>query len=235
LDALLEKGKGTVVLFTGPPGTGKTMTAEGMAHRLGKKLHVADYAHLESKWIGETEKNILEIFRAARAADAVLLLDEADAILSSRIDGGQYNDRAYNRQVSILLGELENFEGLVILTTNRAVTLDEALARRVSATFQFQVPGPGERLRIWKALIPGGMPLAEDVDLRVLAHRYPLAGGHIKNAILTAVRRAALRDGEAIRVRQSDLGEAAAGERQVFRPGARPIGFGEGAFAPFFG
>src|SRR4029079_1829561 len=74
LDRVLEKGKGTVVLFAGAPGTGKTMTAEAMAHRLGRPLHIADYAELESKWIGETEKNIVEIFRAAREAGAVLLL-----------------------------------------------------------------------------------------------------------------------------------------------------------------
>jgi AAA+ superfamily predicted ATPase len=235
LGEVLEKGKGTVVLFAGPPGTGKTMTAEAMAQHLGRPLHIADYAQLESKWIGDTEKNIVEIFRAAKEAKAVLLLDEADAILSSRVDGGLYNDRAYNRQVSILLHELELFDGLCIMTTNRMVVLDEGLARRVSATFQFNVPGPTERLRIWQTLIPGRMPLAEDVDLRALAHRYPLAGGHIKNAILTAARRAALRDGEQVRIRQEDLGEAAAGERRSFRPGARPIGFGEGLHAPFFG
>ena len=235
LDRVLDQGKGTVVLFAGPPGTGKTMTAEAMAHTLGRPLYIADYAQLESKWIGETEKNIVEIFRAAHENKAVLLLDEADAILSSRMDGGLYNDRAYNRQVCILLNQLETFDGLCILTTNRMVTLDEGLARRVSGVFQFNVPGPSERLRIWQSLIPGRLPLAKDVDLRVLAHRYPLAGGHIKNAIRTAARRAAIRDGEHVCIRQEDLGEAAAGERRSFRPGARPIGFGEGIYAPFFG
>jgi hypothetical protein len=235
LDRVLEKGKGTVVLFTGPPGTGKTMTAEAMAAHLGRVLYIADYAQVESKWIGETEKNIVSIFRAASRAGAVLLLDEADAVLSARVDGGQFNDRAYNRQVSILLTELEAFDGLCILTTNRQIALDEGLARRISASFTFNVPGPAERLRIWQALLPGGVPLAEDIDLNVLAQRYPLAGGHIKNAILTAVRKAALRDGRNARLRQEDLGEAAAGERRGFRPGGRPMGFGERAQMPNFG
>jgi AAA+ superfamily predicted ATPase len=227
LDKVMEKGRGTVVLFSGPPGTGKTMTAEAMASHMGKTLHIADYAQIESKWIGDTEKNIVTIFREAARDDAVLLLDEADAILSARLEGGQYNDRAYNRQVSILLTELEAFEGLCILTTNRMVTLDEGLARRISATFTFNVPGPSERLRIWQSLLPGRVPLAEDIDLESLAHRYPMAGGHIKNAILTAVRKAALRDGRNARVMQKDFGEAAAIERRSFRPGSR-IGFREG-------
>lgn len=211
------------------------MTAEAMAAHLGRVLYIADYAQVESKWIGETEKNIVSIFRAAARAGAVLLLDEADAVLSARVDGGQFNDRAYNRQVSILLTELEAFDGLCILTTNRQIALDEGLARRISASFTFNVPGPAERLRIWQALLPGGVPLAEDIDLNVLAQRYPLAGGHIKNAILTAVRKAALRDGRNARLRQEDLGEAAAGERRGFRPGGRPLGFGERAQMPNFG
>jgi AAA+ superfamily predicted ATPase len=231
---VLEKGKGTIVLFSGPPGTGKTMTAEAIAARLGKKLHIADYAQLESKWIGETEKNIVSIFQDAAAADAVLLMDEADAILSARLDGSQYNDVAYNRQVSILLTEIEAYEGLCILTTNRSVTLDDGLARRVSATFNFGVPGPEERLRIWESLLPGGVPLAKDIDLEALARRFPMAGGNIKNAIVTAVRKAALRGGRKARVTQKDFGEAARGEKGSFRPGSRPIGFGEGGFSTLF-
>jgi SpoVK/Ycf46/Vps4 family AAA+-type ATPase len=228
LDRVLEKGKGTVVLMSGPPGTGKTMTAEAMACAVGKQLFIVDYSRLESKWIGETEKNIVDVFRAAAEADAVLLLDEADAILGYRLDGGQYNERAYNRQVSILLTELEAYDGLCILTTNRSFSLDDGLARRISASFSFTVPGPGERLRIWRSLLPAGVPVGDDVNLEELAHRFPLAGGHIKNAIMTAVRKAARRDGDRARVRQADLGAAAAAERGSFRPGARPIGFGDG-------
>jgi AAA+ superfamily predicted ATPase len=228
MDRVLEKGRGTVVLFSGPPGTGKTMTAEAMARELGKKLFIVDYSQLESKWIGETEKNIVGVFRDAEAADAVLLLDEADAILGNRLDGGQYNERAYNRQVSILLGEMEAFEGLCILTTNRSFSLDDGLARRITATFSFNIPGPRERLRIWKALLPVGVPLGESVDFEDLAQRFPMAGGHIKNAIKAAVRKAARRDGRDARVLMSDFATAAAAERRSFRPATRPIGFGDG-------
>ncbi len=227
LDEVVEKGKGTVVLLSGPPGTGKTMTAEAVAERLGRPLYIADYAQLESKWIGETEKNIVSVFRSAAEADAVLLLDEVDAILAARMDGGHYNERAYNRQVSILLGELEAFEGTCILTTNRKVSLDEGLARRIAGVFEFEIPGPAERIRIWERLVPARMPLAGDVNLEELARCWPMAGGHIKNAVLGAVRKAAVRDGRRAHVTQRDLMEAAAAEQDSFRPCSRPIGFGD--------
>jgi hypothetical protein len=233
LDEVVEKGRGTIVLFSGLPGTGKTMTAEAIAQRLGRPLYVADYAQLESKWIGETEKNIVAVFQAATQAGAVLLLDEADAVLGARLDGGPDNDRAYNRQVSILLGEMEAFPGTCILTTNRVVTLDEGLARRIAASFEFTIPEAEERARIWKALLPARVPLADDVDLDQLARRFQMAGGHIKNAVLTAVRKAGLRAGRGARVTQRDFIEAAAAEQDSFRPCSRPIGFREASSASY--
>jgi hypothetical protein len=222
---LLEKGRGVVVLLSGLPGTGKTMSAEGLAGSLGKKLIVADYSQLESKWIGETEKNIVSVFRAARDAGAVLLLDEADAILAGRLDGGHYNDRAYNRQVSLLLTELEQFDGLCILTTNREMSLDEGLARRIGASIAFGVPGVEERERIWRSLVSPRVPLAGDVDFTELAADYPLCGGHIKNAVVAALRSAARRGGDGALVLLSDFHRAALAERVAFQKKTRSIGF----------
>ncbi len=226
LGHLLEKGRGVVALFSGIPGTGKTMTAEAMAGTLGRKLLVADYSQLESKWIGETEKNIVQVFRAAAEAGAVLLLDESDAILAGRLDGGHYNDRAYNRQVSLLLQELENFEGLCILTTNRETSLDEGLARRIASTVVFGIPEASDRERIWRGLISRRVPLDADVDIPVLAERFALAGGHIKNIVVAALRAAARRGGgKQARVTMADFERAAERERAGFRK-SRSIGFG---------
>lgn len=225
LDRLLEKGRGVVVLLSGLPGTGKTMSAEALAGSLGKKLLVADYSQLESKWIGETEKNIVTVFRAARDSGSVLLLDEADAILAGRLEGGHYNDRAYNRQVSLLLQELEQFEGLCILTTNRETSLDEGLARRLGATIQFGIPGPTQREHIWRGLISQRVPLAADVDFTELAANFPLCGGNIKNAVVTALRGVARQGGSSSQVRQADFIKAAESEKSVFLKTTRPIGF----------
>ena len=227
METVLEKGRGTALLFCGPPGTGKTMTAEAVADHLGRALFLVDYSQMESKWIGETEKNIVTVFRDASAMNAVLLIDEADAILAARLDGGHYNDRAYNRQVSLLLTELESFDGVCILTTNREVSLDAGLARRIATRLDFPVPGVPERRKIWERLIPSRVPLAADVDLDRLACAYPMAGGHIKNAVLAAVRRAARRDGERTQVSQADFDAAAARERTSFEAERRRIGFSE--------
>ncbi|HEX7880053.1 MAG TPA: AAA family ATPase [Candidatus Eisenbacteria bacterium] len=224
LGRLLEKGRGVVILLSGLPGTGKTMSAEALAGSLERQLLIADYSQLESKWIGETEKNIVTVFRAARDSGAVLLLDEADAILAGRLEGGHYNDRAYNRQVSLLLQELEQFEGLCILTTNRETSLDDGLARRLGASISFGVPGASERERIWKSLVSARVPLAADVDFTRLAIDFALCGGNIKNAVVSALRSAARR-GAGTEVGQSDFIRAAESEKSVFLKATRPIGF----------
>jgi SpoVK/Ycf46/Vps4 family AAA+-type ATPase len=179
--------------FAGPPGTGKTICAEAIAHRLGQLLLVVRYAELESMWAGETAKNVRAVFEAARTQDAVLFFDEADAIASRRFAA---SNEAYAREsnvvVNVLLQQLEEFDGVVIFATNLARNFDPAFERRIRTHIHFELPGPGERERIWRAQIhEQRTPLAADVDFHALAARYERSGGDIKNAVLKAALAAA--------------------------------------------
>ncbi len=187
-DKTIKYGKGVVVLFYGPPGTGKTATAEAIAHRLGKRIGIVSYDQLLSKWLGESEKNLVLAFNEARETDCVLLFDEADSLFACRLTESRSVDRMHNYMTNILMQELERFDGVVILTTNREYAFDEAFPRRILYKIKFDIPGPAERARIWRALIPPEAPLAPDVDFNLLAEKYALTGGEIKNAILKAVK-----------------------------------------------
>jgi SpoVK/Ycf46/Vps4 family AAA+-type ATPase len=195
-------GRGLAFNFAGPPGTGKTICAEAIAHALGMKLLVVDYAEAESMWIGETPKNIVAAFRAAVEKDAVLFFDEADAIATRRSAGAPLrSDREANLTVNILLRELEAFNGIVIFATNLAANFDRAFERRIRTHVLFEMPGVEERVRIWQLQIhPKKTPLAPDVDFRGLAERYVVSGGDIKNAVIKAAAAAAAEPG-------SDLGK----------------------------
>jgi SpoVK/Ycf46/Vps4 family AAA+-type ATPase len=178
--------------FAGPPGTGKTICAEAVAHALGKKLLVVRYDELESQWAGATAKNVSAVFDAAAREDAVLLFDEADAIASRRFTSmDQGYQREANAVVNVLLRELEAFPGVVVFATNLAANLDPAFERRIRTHILFESPGPDERERIWAVqLHERRTPLAPDVDFRALAERYPATGGDIKNAVLKAAQMA---------------------------------------------
>jgi SpoVK/Ycf46/Vps4 family AAA+-type ATPase len=183
--------------FAGPPGTGKTICAEAIAHSLGRRLLLVRYAELESLWMGETPKNIAAIFRAARDEKAVLLFDEADAIASRRSTSV---DNSYQREsntvVSVLLQELERYNGVVIFATNLAANFDPAFERRIRTHVLFEMPGETEREQIWRVqLHPVRTPVAEDVDFRALARRYEVSGGDIRNAVLKAALAAAAEPG----------------------------------------
>jgi len=189
-----SSGLGLAFNFAGPPGTGKTICAEAIATALGKKLLAVRYAEMESMWAGETPKNVAAVFRMASEEDAVLFFDEADAIASRRSTGGaaQGYQRESNTVVSVLLRELEAFNGVVIFATNLAVNFDPAFERRIRTHVLFEMPGVDEREKIWKVQIhPLKTPLAEDVDFRLLAERYAVSGGDIKNAVLKAATMAA--------------------------------------------
>ncbi len=172
--------------FAGPPGTGKTICAEAVAHALGKRLLVVRYAELESQWAGATAKNVSSVFASAREQDAVLFFDEADAIAGRRFTSvDQGYQREANAVVNVLLRELEEFPGVVIFATNLAANFDPAFERRIRTHILFEMPGAEERERIWRAQIHARKtPLADDVDFRALADLYPASGGDIKNAVL---------------------------------------------------
>jgi SpoVK/Ycf46/Vps4 family AAA+-type ATPase len=186
-------GRGLAFNFAGPPGTGKTICAEAIAHALGKKLLVVDYAEAESMWLGETPKNIVAAFRAASEQNAVLFFDEADAIATRRsIGAGSAPDRERNLTVNVLLRELETSNGIVIFATNLAANFDRGFERRIRTHVLFEIPGAEERARIWHLQIhPTKTPLGPDVDFNQLAERYVATGGDIKNAVIKAAAAAA--------------------------------------------
>lgn len=192
-------GLGLAFNFAGPPGTGKTICAEAIAHTLRRQLLLVRYAEVESMWAGETPKNVAAVFRTAAEQDAVLFFDEADAIATKRSTDSSGNaayQREANTVVNVLLRELEAFNGVVIFATNLAANFDPAFERRIRTHVLFEMPGAEERERIWHVQIhPTLTPLAEDVDFRELAERYAVSGGDIKNAVLKAASAAAVEPG----------------------------------------
>ncbi|HET7695220.1 MAG TPA: ATP-binding protein [Vicinamibacterales bacterium] len=183
--------------FAGPPGTGKTICAEAIAHALGRRLLLVRYAELESLWAGETPKNVAAVFRRAREEHAVLLFDEADALATRRSTSVHHGfERESNTTISVLLQELERYDGVVIFATNLAANFDPAFERRIRTHVLFEMPGVAEREQIWRVqLHPLRTPLAADVDFAALAQRYEVSGGDIRNAVLKAALAAAAEPG----------------------------------------
>jgi SpoVK/Ycf46/Vps4 family AAA+-type ATPase len=190
-------GLGLAFHFAGPPGTGKTIAAEAIATTLGRKLLVVRYAELESRWAGQTAKHVAAVFREATESGAVLFFDEADAIAARRFTNlSQGYERDSNATVAVLLNELERFPGVVIFATNLATNIDPAFERRIRHHIRFEMPGPLERERIWRAQLHATKtPLGADVDFTKLAELFPRSGGDIKNAVLKAAQIATLEPG----------------------------------------
>ncbi|MBM4364952.1 MAG: ATP-binding protein [Deltaproteobacteria bacterium] len=180
------RGYGIKALFSGGPGTGKTMAAEVIAGSLGLDLFRVDLSSVISRWVGETEKNLREIFDAAEGGTAVVLFDEADALFGSRGEVKQAQDRFANQEVSFLLQRLEVFEGCAILTTNLQENIDEAFLRRFGAVVEFPMPTPDMRRKLWEKAIPPYAPRGDDLDLGYLANQFILAGGAIVNSAINA-------------------------------------------------
>ena len=182
----LSLGKGLNILFTGDSGTGKTMAAEALAHELGLELYKVDLSIVVSKYIGETEKNLSRIFAEAEESNAILFFDEADAIFGKRSEVKDAHDRYANVEIGYLLQKMEEHEGIVVLATNLDRNLDEAFKRRMHFVVKFPFPGEESRLQIWKSLLPAEARVADGLDFQFLARSFQIAGGNIKNVLVTA-------------------------------------------------
>lgn len=196
-DRKLSHGKGLSALFSGSPGTGKTMAAEVIAHDLQVDLYKIDLSGVVSKYIGETEKNLSRIFQEAETSNAILFFDEADALFGKRTEVSDAHDRYANIETSYLLQKMEEYEGIVILATNLRENMDEAFTRRLRFIVEFPFPDESNRLHIWKTHFPSEAPLSQAIDYEFLARKFQVAGGNIKNIVLHAAFYAA-EDGGAI-------------------------------------
>jgi AAA+ superfamily predicted ATPase len=185
-DRKLALGKGLNALFAGESGTGKTMAADIMAGQLGLDLYKIDLSTLVSKYIGETEKNLNRIFTEAATSNAILFFDEADAIFGKRSEVKDSHDRYANIEISYLLQRMEAYDGVVILATNMRSNLDDAFTRRLHFIIEFPFPEAADREIIWQVNFPPETPLAGDIDYSLLAQRFRLAGGNIRNIIMAA-------------------------------------------------
>ncbi|WP_341366053.1 ATP-binding protein [Yoonia sp. BS5-3] len=202
-------GAGFKTLFYGPPGTGKTLTATLLGQRTGLEVYRIDLSMVVSKYIGETEKNLAQVFDMAEQRDWILFFDEADALFGARGATTSANDRHANQEVAYLLQRIEECSGLVILATNLRSNIDEAFFRRFQMAIGFPKPDATLRAALWRSVL-GKMPLSDDVNPDALGQAHILAGGAIINvarhAAISALRR------EADTISQRDIQQAIAGE-----------------------
>jgi hypothetical protein len=193
----LGQAGGVKAMFAGPSGTGKSMAASLIAKALSLDLHRVELAATVSKYIGETEKNLDRAFDTARAANAILFIDEADALFGKRSEVKDAHDRYANVETAYLLQKMEDHDGVVILATNLANNIDNAFSRRMHFIVEFPLPDVPRRELLWRGMFPREAPLGADVDFSFLARQFPFAGGDIRNIVLDAAY-AAAQQGEPI-------------------------------------
>lgn len=170
-------------LFYGPPGTGKTLTATLLGKYTGKDVFRIDLSFVVSKYIGETEKNLANLFDKAQNKNWILFFDEADALFGKRTDVRDAHDKYANQEVAYLLQRVENYPGLVILSSNYKSNIDEAFTRRFNSIIQFPRPNSLDRQRLWAKAFPPKIALDQDVDLKTLSQKYELTGSNIINIV----------------------------------------------------
>jgi hypothetical protein len=189
--AASSRGQGMSVLFSGSSGTGKSTACEALAADLGRSLLKIDLSQAVSKYLGESEKQLAQVFDIAERSGAVLLFDEADALFGKRTAVSDAHDRYANIEVSYLLQRMDAFRGILVLTTNMQANMDAAFVRRLQFIVEFPFPDADQRERIWRISVPAQAPQDPDLDFAVLAQRYAVAGGSIRNIALSAAMLAA--------------------------------------------
>ncbi|GAB4409906.1 MAG: hypothetical protein OHK0039_13870 [Bacteroidia bacterium] len=190
-------------LFYGPPGTGKTLTASLLGKTTGLDVYRIDLSKVVSKYIGETEKNLANIFDQAENKHWILFFDEADALFGKRTQTNDAKDRHANQEVAYLLQRVEDFPGVVILATNLKTNIDDAFARRFQSMIYFPMPLPIQRYQLWRKAFPPQLTLDDGIDLEEIAREYPIAGGSINNISLHCSLRALVRGDH--RIRRTDI------------------------------
>jgi SpoVK/Ycf46/Vps4 family AAA+-type ATPase len=192
------KGTGITSLFTGGPGTGKTLAAHVVADELNLELFQIDLSGVIDKYIGETEKNLERIFNEAESRNVVLFFDEADALFGSRSEVKDARDRYANQEVSYLLQRMEHFDGITVLATNLRGNLDAAFSRRMQFVIHFPDPDAATRERLWRHHVDeaGELDQEDRIDVQMLAEIVELTGGDIRNIVLAATYDAAADDVE---------------------------------------
>lgn len=191
------------VLFYGPSGTGKTLTATLLGKEFGKDVYRIDLSQIVSKYIGETEKNLGKIFDRAEHKDWILFFDEADALFGKRTNVQSSHDKFANQEVSFLLQRIEDFPGLMILASNLKSNIDDAFLRRFHSIVYFPMPNAQERLKLWKYSMPSSIKAGPNVSLAAIAEAYEISGASIINVIQFASLKALSRENKLLM--QEDL------------------------------
>lgn len=204
--------RGYRVLFYGPPGTGKTLTATLIGKKMGMDVYRVDLSQVISKYIGETEKNLSNIFDQAESRNWILFFDEADSLFGARTQTSNSNDRAANQEISYLLQRVEDFPGIVILASNLKSNIDEAFSRRFQSTVYFPMPEVEERLTLWKNIFEKTDVDNREENFEYFAENYELAGGALTNVARYAAISALLDNRK--KINKQDLQEGLSKELQ---------------------
>jgi ATP-dependent 26S proteasome regulatory subunit len=218
-------GVSVAVNYYGPPGTGKTMCAEALAADMGQPILEVNYAEIESKYVGETPKNIVAAFAEAKKSRALLFFDEADSILGRRLTNvTQSADHGVNVSRSVMLKQLDSFDGIVVFATNLAKNFDGAFVRRILQHVYIPLPDEQGRFALWNRMVGTRVPGRDLIDFDSLAKASAgFSGGLIKNAVLLAMCEAASREKGQQILQQNDLIRAL----QAVRRASQEVGFGQ--------